>query len=312
MNHPHPDLPFPPKLKAKTLRIIALGGLGEVGRNMTVFEYESKLLIVDCGVLFPHESTPGIDLILPDFSYLKERMHDIEGIFLTHGHEDHIGALPYLLRERSDIKLIGSRLTLAFVTEKLKERRITSPTLLVKEKQKIKVGPFDLEFFAVNHSIPDALAVAIKTGAGTVLHTGDFKMDKVPLDGRTTDLEGFASLGKSGVDLFMVDSTNADIPGFTVAEKEIAPVLDQVIRETKKRVVVASFASHVHRVQQVIDVAVKNNRKVAYVGRSMVRNMQMAEELGFLRVPPDAIIEKDEIDDYGERSEEHTSELQSH
>ena len=301
MNHPHPDLPFPPKLKAKTLRIIALGGLGEVGRNMTVFEYESKLLIVDCGVLFPHESTPGIDLILPDFSYLKERMHDIEGIFLTHGHEDHIGALPYLLRERSDIKLIGSRLTLAFVTEKLKERRITSPTLLVKEKQKIKVGPFDLEFFAVNHSIPDALAVAIKTGAGTVLHTGDFKMDKVPLDGRTTDLEGFASLGKSGVDLFMVDSTNADIPGFTVAEKEIAPVLDQVIRETKKRVVVASFASHVHRVQQVIDVAVQNNRKVAYVGRSMVRNMQMAEELGFLRVPPDAIIEKDEIDDYGEK-----------
>jgi ribonuclease J len=258
-------------------------------------------LIVDCGVLFPHESTPGIDLILPDFSYLKERMHDIEGIFLTHGHEDHIGALPYLLRERSDIKLIGSRLTLAFVTEKLKERRITSPTLLVKEKQKIKVGPFELEFFAVNHSIPDALAVAIKTGAGTVLHTGDFKMDKVPLDGRTTDLEGFASLGKSGVDLFMVDSTNADIPGFTVAEKEIAPVLDQVIRETKKRVVVASFASHVHRVQQVIDVAVKNNRKVAYVGRSMVRNMQMAEELGFLRVPPDAIIEKDEIDDYGEK-----------
>ncbi len=301
MNHPHPDLGLPPKLAAKTLRIVALGGLGEIGRNMTVFEYEGQLLIVDCGVLFPSETQPGVDLILPDFSYLKERMGDIAAVFLTHGHEDHITALGYLLREREDIQVIGSALTLAFLKGKLRDHRISPIMVEVKEGQSRKVGPFDLEFIAVNHSIPDALAVAIKTPAGIVLHTGDFKMDQLPLDGRVTDLARFASLGQSGVDLFMVDSTNADIPGFTTSEREIMPVLERVIDGTKARVIVASFASHVHRIQQVIDIAYSKGRKVAFVGRSMVRNMTLAAEMGYLHIPPNTLLEPDEIESAGDK-----------
>ncbi|MEY3156554.1 MAG: hypothetical protein RLZZ291_625 [Actinomycetota bacterium] len=300
MNHPHPDLGLPPKLPAQTLRIVALGGLGEVGRNMTVFEYAGRLLIVDCGVLFPEENQPGVDLILPDFSYIRERLNDVEAVFLTHGHEDHISALGYLLRERENIPVIGSALTLAFSKGKLKEHRISPITIEVREGQKRKVGDFELEFIAVNHSIPDALAVAIKTPAGVVLHTGDFKMDQLPLDGRTTDLARFATLGESGVDLFMVDSTNADIPGFTTSEREIMPVLDRVIDSTKRRVIVASFASHVHRIQQVIDIAYTHGRKVAFVGRSMVRNMNLASEMGYLHIPPNTLLDIDEIDDAGD------------
>ena len=301
MNHPHPDLPYPAKLAAKTLRIVALGGLGEIGRNMTVFEYEGKLLIVDCGVLFPEESQPGIDLILPDFSYIIERLNDVEAIVLTHGHEDHIGAVPYLLREKQDIPIVGSKLTLAFIGAKLKERRITAPQIEVKAGMISDFGPFKLEFIAVNHSIPDALAVAIRTPAGLVLATGDFKMDQLPLDGRITDLPAFARLGAEGVDLFMVDSTNADVPGFTTPERDISPVLDRVIRQTERRVIVASFASHVHRVQQVIDVAESHGRKVALVGRSMVRNMKLAEDMGYLTVPAGLIIDAKDIESYGDR-----------
>ena len=301
MNHPHPDLPYPAQLAAKTLRIVALGGLGEIGRNMTVFEYAGELLIVDCGVLFPEESQPGIDLILPDFSYLNDRFKDIVAVVLTHGHEDHIGAVPYLLRERSDIPIIGSKLTLAFTQAKLKERRITAPLVEVAAGIVQKFGPFELEFVAVNHSIPDALAVAIKTPAGVVLHTGDFKMDQLPLDGRLTDLPAFARLGAAGVDLFMVDSTNADVPGFTTGEREILPILDRVFRSTNRRVIVASFASHVHRVQQVIDVAENHGRKVALVGRSMVRNMKLAQDLGYLKVPEGIMIDAKNIDDYGDQ-----------
>ena len=301
MNHPHPDLPYPAKLAAKTLRIVALGGLGEIGRNMTVFEYEGKLLIVDCGVLFPEESQPGIDLILPDFSYIIERLNEVEAIVLTHGHEDHIGAVPYLLREKQDIPIVGSKLTLAFIGAKLKERRITAPQIEVKAGMISDFGPFKLEFIAVNHSIPDALAVAIRTPAGLVLATGDFKMDQLPLDGRITDLPAFARLGAEGVDLFMVDSTNADVPGFTTPERDISPVLDRVIRQTERRVIVASFASHVHRVQQVIDVAESHGRKVALVGRSMVRNMKLAEDMGYLTVPAGLIIDAKDIDSYGDR-----------
>ena len=300
MNHPHPDLGLPPQLQDKTLRIVALGGLGEVGRNMTVFEYQGQLLIVDCGVLFPEENQPGVDLILPDFSYIRDRLRDVVAVFLTHGHEDHISALGYLLREREDIPVIGSALTLAFSKGKLKEHRISPINIEVREGQTRKVGPFDLEFVAVNHSIPDALAVVIKTPAGVVLHTGDFKMDQLPLDGRTTDLARFSSLGESGVDLFMVDSTNADIPGFTTSEREIMPVLDRVIGGTKRRVIVASFASHVHRIQQVIDIAFTHGRKVAFVGRSMVRNMSLAGEMGYLHIPPNTLIDIDEIDDAGD------------
>lgn len=301
MNHPHPDLPYPSKLAPKTLRIVALGGLGEIGRNMTVFEYEGKLLVVDCGVLFPEESQPGIDLILPDFEYIRERLDDVVAVALTHGHEDHIGAVPYLLRERSDIPIVGSKLTLAFTEAKLKERRITAPMVEVKAGMKQKFGPFELEFVAVNHSIPDALAIAIRTPAGLVLATGDFKMDQLPLDGRVTDLATFARLGEEGVDLFMVDSTNADVPGFTTAEREISPVLDRVIRQTERRVIVASFASHVHRIQQIIDVAESHGRKVAYVGRSMVRNMKLAEDLGYLHIPPNLIVDSKNLKDYGDK-----------
>jgi ribonuclease J len=298
MNHPHPNLSTPPQLVDGGLRIVALGGLTEIGRNMTVFEYKSKLLIVDCGVLFPEDNQPGIDLILPDFSYIRDRLDDVIGIFLTHGHEDHIGAVPYLLRERGDIAIYGSALTLALITAKLKEHRITPLIREVKEGGTEDVGPFTLEFVAVNHSIPDALAVVIHTGAGRVLATGDFKMDQLPLDGRVTDLRTFARLGEQGVDLFMVDSTNADVPGFTPSEREIMPALNQVISSTKRRVIVASFSSHVHRVQQIIDVAALHRRKVVFIGRSMVRNMKIAEDMGYLSIPPDLIIDAKDLDQY--------------
>jgi ribonuclease J len=298
MNHPHPNLSTPPKLVDGGLRIVTLGGLTEIGRNMTVFEYKSKLLIVDCGVLFPEDTQPGIDLILPDFSYIRDRLQDVIGIFLTHGHEDHIGAVPYLLRERGDIAIYGSALTLALITAKLKEHRITPLTREVREGGTEDVGPFTLEFVAVNHSIPDALAVVINTEAGRVLATGDFKMDQLPLDGRITDLRTFARLGEQGVDLFMVDSTNADIPGFTPSEREIMPALNRVISSTKRRVIVASFSSHVHRVQQVIDIAAQHGRKVVFIGRSMVRNMKIAEDMGYLHVPADLVIDAKDLDQY--------------
>ena len=281
----------PPALAPGTLRVTPLGGLGEIGRNMTTFEYDGKILIVDCGVLFPEEHQPGVDLILPDFEPIKHRLDDIVGVVLTHGHEDHIGAVPYLLKLKSDIPLIGSGLTLALIEAKLKEHRIKSYTLTVKEGQHERVGPFDLEFIAVNHSIPDALAVAIRTPAGVALATGDFKMDQLPLDGRLTDLRAFARLGEQGVDLFLVDSTNADVPGFTALERSIGPVLDQVIGKAPRRVIVASFASHVHRVQQVLDAAAAHGRRVALLGRSMVRNMTIADELGYLNVPEGILID---------------------
>ncbi|MFJ4997307.1 ribonuclease J [Microbacterium sp. NPDC088619] len=281
----------PAALEEGTLRVTPLGGLGEIGRNMTIFEFDGKILIVDCGVLFPEEHQPGVDLILPDFEPIKGRLDDIVGVVLTHGHEDHIGAVPYLLRLKSDIPVIGSGLTLALVEAKLKEHRIKAYTLTVKEGQREKVGPFDLEFIAVNHSIPDALAVAIRTPAGLVLATGDFKMDQLPLDGRITDLRAFARLGEEGVDLFLVDSTNADVPGFTPTERSIGPVLDQVIGKAPRRVIVASFSSHVHRVQQVLDAAAAHGRRVALLGRSMLRNMTIAEDLGYLKVPSGLLID---------------------
>ena len=287
----HLDLSAPPRLSRKGLRITPLGGLGEVGRNMTVFEHRGKLLIVDCGVLFPEESQPGIDVILPDFESIRHRLGDIEAIVLTHGHEDHIGGVPYLLKERPSIPVVGSRLTIAFLTAKLKEHRIVPKTVVVAEGDTKTFGPFDLEFLAVNHSIPDGLAVAIRTEAGLVLHTGDFKMDQFPLDGRLTDLPGFARLGSEGVDLFMTDSTNAEVPGFTISEENLAPAIDKVFRTAPRRIVVSSFASHVHRIQQVLDAAQRYNRKVAFVGRSMVRNMGIAEELGYLTVPKGLLVD---------------------
>lgn len=281
----------PPALAPGTLRVIPIGGLGEVGRNMTSYEYEGKILLVDVGVLFPEEHQPGVDLILPDFTPIRDRLDDVVGIVLTHGHEDHIGAVPYLLKLRQDIPIIGSTLTLALIEAKLKEHRITAQTRVVREGAREGIGPFDLEFIAVNHSIPDALAVAIRTPAGLVLHTGDFKMDQLPLDERITDLRAFARLGEEGVDLFLPDSTNADVPGFTALERDIGPVIESVIAKAERRVIVASFSSHVHRVQQVLDAAVANGRQVALVGRSMVRNMGIAADLGYLKVPDGVLID---------------------
>ncbi|MDP4676205.1 MAG: ribonuclease J [Candidatus Nanopelagicales bacterium] len=297
MTKMHFDLAVPPPLPPGTLRVFALGGLGQIGRNMTVFDYEGALLIVDCGVLFPEDFQPGVDLILPDFGPIEDRLDDVVGIVLTHGHEDHIGAVPYLLRLRSDIALIGSTLTLAFIESKLREHRIKAKTILVTEGEKLRLAPFDLEFLAVNHSIPDALAVAISTPAGVVLHTGDIKLDQLPLDGRITDLNGFARLGDAGVDLFLVDSTNADVPGFVPSERDIMPVLDSVFLKASGRVIVASFASHVHRIQQIIDTAALHGRKIAFVGRSMVRNMGLARDLGYLNIPATILVTLDELNE---------------
>jgi ribonuclease J len=297
VSHPHPELPAPPSLPDHGLRIVALGGIGEIGRNMTVFEHRGRLLIVDCGVLFPESEQPGIDLILPDFTYLRDRWNDVDALVLTHGHEDHIGAVPYLLREAPEVPLVGSRLTLALLEGKLQEHRIKPFTLEVKEGQIEQLGPFNCEFFAVNHSIPDALGLAIRTAAGTVLHTGDFKMDQIPLDGRITDLGGWARLGREGVDLLMSDSTNAEVPGFVTPEREIGPVLDEVVRGANRRIIVACFASHVHRVQQVLDIAHHHRRKVAFIGRSMVRNMGIARDLGYLRIPAGLITDLRDIEE---------------
>ncbi|MEV1145497.1 ribonuclease J [Micromonospora sp. NPDC049799] len=290
MTEAHIEADMPPPLPEGGLRIIPLGGLGAIGRNMTVFEYDGKLLIVDCGVLFPDVEQPGVDLILPDFAPILDRLGDVQAIVLTHGHEDHIGAVPYLLAHKPDIPLVGSQFTLALVEAKLAERRIQPYTLTVREGGRERLGPFECEFFAVNHSIPDALAVAIRTPAGLVLHTGDFKMDQLPLDGRITDLAGFARLGAEGVDLLLSDSTNAEIPGFVTPEREIGPVLDSIFAKAKGRIIVASFASHVHRVQQVFDSAAEHGRKVALIGRSMVRNMGIARDLGLLNIPAGLVI----------------------
>ncbi|MCQ1946877.1 MULTISPECIES: ribonuclease J [unclassified Arthrobacter] len=273
------------------MRVMNLGGLGEIGRNMTVFEFDGKLLIVDCGVLFPEEEHPGVNLILPDFTAIRDRLQDVVAVVLTHGHEDHIGGVPYLLRERSDIPIVGSKLTLAFIEAKLKEHRIKPKLIQVKEGDRRTIGGFDLEFLAVNHSIPDGLAIAIRTAAGMALHTGDFKMDQFPLDRRITDLTGFARLGVEGVDLFLTDSTNAEVPGFMASEKELAPAIDTVFRTAPRRIIVSSFASHIHRIQQVIDAAERYNRKVSFVGRSMIRNMTIAEELGYLKIPKGILVD---------------------
>jgi ribonuclease J len=257
---------------------------------MTVFEHAGRLLIVDCGVLFPEETQPGVDVILPDFTWIRDRLDKVEAIVLTHGHEDHIGGVPYLLRERADIPVVGSKLTLAFIAAKLKEHRITPVTREVTEGQRERFGPFDCEFVAVNHSIPDGLAVAIRTAAGLVLHTGDFKMDQFPLDDRITDLRAFARLGEEGVDLFLTDSTNAEVPGSRPPSASW-PGDPGGLPTAPRRIIVSSFASHVHRIQQVLDAAHDHGRKVAFVGRSMVRNMGIARDLGYLKIPKGLVVD---------------------
>ncbi|MBO0677037.1 ribonuclease J [Mycolicibacterium sp. S2-37] len=284
--------PTPPgPLAVGGLRVTALGGISEIGRNMTVFEHLGRLLVIDCGVLFPSHDEPGVDLILPDLRHIEDRLDLIEALVVTHAHEDHIGAIPFLLKLRPDIPVVGSKFTLALIREKCREHRIKPVFVEVAEGESSTHGVFECEYFAVNHSVPGCLAVALHTGAGTVLHTGDIKLDQLPLDGRPTDLPGMSRLGDSGVDLFLCDSTNADRPGVGPSESEIGPTLHRLIRGADGRVIVACFASNVDRVQQIIDAAVALGRKVSFVGRSMVRNMGIARELGYLKVEDSDILD---------------------
>ena len=285
------ELKPPGPLAPGGLRVTALGGISEIGRNMTVFEHLGRLLIVDCGVLFPTHDEPGVDLILPDLRHVEDRLDDVEALVLTHAHEDHIGAIPFLLKLRSDIPVVGSKFTLALVAEKCREHRIKPVFEEVDEGQSSTHGVFECEYFHVNHSIPGCLAIAIHTGAGIVLHTGDIKLDQLPLDDRPTDLPAMSRLGDAGVDLFLCDSTNSEIPGVGPSESEIGPNMHRLIRSAEGRVIVACFASNVARVQQIIDASVALGRRVSFVGRSMVRNMGIAKELGYLTVADDDVID---------------------
>ncbi|ORB24386.1 ribonuclease J [Mycolicibacterium parafortuitum] len=273
------------------LRVTAFGGIGEIGRNMTVFEHLGRLLVVDCGVLFPTHDEPGVDLILPDLRHIEGRLDDVEAIVVTHAHEDHIGAIPFVLKQRPDIPIVGSKFTLALVAEKCREHRLSPKLVEVSEGTKSTHGVFECQYFAVNHSIPGCLAIGIHTGAGTVLHTGDIKLDQLPPDGRPTDLPGMSRLGDAGVDLFLCDSTNSEIPGVGPSESEVGPALHRLIRGAEGRVIVACFASNVDRVQSIIDAAVALGRRVAFVGRSMVRNMGIARELGYLKVADEDVLD---------------------
>ena len=283
-------LPAPPKAPQNGLRIYALGGISEIGRNMTVFEYNGRLLIVDCGVLFPNSGEPGVDLVLPDFGPIEKRLDKVEALVVTHGHEDHIGAIPWLLKLRPDIPIYSSRFTNALISAKTHEHRQRPKLHEVNKDSEINVGPFHLRFWHVNHSIPECLGVSIKTGAGHVVMTGDIKLDQTPYDGKPTDLPALSRFGDEGIDLFMCDSTNATVPGISVSEAGIEETLTRLVSRAKQRVIIASFASNVSRVQMAVNAAVANGRKVAFNGRSMIRNMEIAEKMSLLKAPKGTIV----------------------
>jgi ribonuclease J len=284
----------PPPAPAGAVRIAFLGGLGEIGRNCTVVELDGARMLIDCGLAFPDADQPGVDIILPDFAWLAEEPERVVGVVLTHAHEDHMGALPYFLRD-FDVPVYGTRLSLGMLAAKLEEHDLAPSLVEVTPGQRTSLGPFDLELFAMSHSIPDGVAVALRTPAGTIVHTGDFKMDLTPIDGRPTDLGGLARLAADGVDLLLSDSTNADQPGFIPSEVEVGRALDDIFSAARRRIVVACFASHVHRVQQILDAAARLGRKVALVGRSMIRNMRVAGDLGYLRTPPGLLVPVEEL-----------------
>jgi ribonuclease J len=284
-----------------TLRIIPLGGLGEIGKNMTVFETEGGSLVLDAGLAFPRDEHLGVDLILPDFSYVRERAGTVHGVVLTHAHEDHVGALPYLLRETRVRDVFATRLTLGLVQSKLDEHGLLQEAVLHEirpEEGSVELGPFRLEFVRMAHSVPDNVAIVIETGAGRVLHTSDYKIDHTPVDGVKTDVGRLAELGNLGVDLLLGDSTNAERPGVTGSERLVGEAFRQIIPVRQGRILVASFASNVHRMQQAIDVAVEVGRKVCVVGRSMRKNINIARNLGYVSVPEGTLIRPSELDEF--------------
>jgi len=285
---------------AKKLRVLPLGGLGEIGKNMTVVEYDGRIVVVDTGLMFPTAEMPGIDLVLPDFSYLRERAEDIEAIVLTHGHEDHVGALPYVLREIGEPPVIyGGRLTIGMVRAKLDEHKLSdAPLEELPAGEKVALGPFALELIHLSHSIPDMRAVLIGTELGSVLITGDYKFDQTPVDGRPADISRLAEVGRDGLILLCGDSTNADRPGVAPSESSVGPALLETFSSCQGRIVVTSFASNIHRVQQVIDAAVKLERRVALVGRSMRKNFNIASNLGMAEAPPGLFIQPREIENF--------------
>lgn len=288
-----------PKPKTK-LKVIALGGLEEIGKNMTVLEYGNDIIIIDCGLAFPEDDMLGVDLVIPDITYLTKNVEKIRGIVLTHGHEDHIGALPYILKQLK-VPVFGTLLTLGLLENKLREHKMLEKTTLhtVVPGEKVKLGEMSVEFIHTNHSIADAVALAIQTPVGMVIHTGDFKVDYTPIDGEIIDLQRFAELGGKGVLLLMSDSTNAERKGFTMSEKNVGKVFERVFEETpKNRIMVATFSSNIHRIQQIINAAYMYGRKVAILGRSMVNAVKTASELDYLWIPPRTLIDISEIKNY--------------
>ncbi|MGE5417208.1 MAG: ribonuclease J [Acidobacteriota bacterium] len=280
------------------ISIIPLGGLGEIGKNMMVVRYQDSIVVIDAGLMFPEEELLGIDIVIPDISYLTENRDKVKAVLLTHGHEDHVGALPYLLKDL-DVPVYGSRLTLGLVEAKLKDNGIPKPHLMcVKPRDIVKIGPFDVEFIRVSHSIPDALAIAIHTPVGTVLHTGDIKLDQTTVDGELVDFRKFAELGEKGVLVMMSDSTNADKPGYTKSERVVGETFEELFRRCEGRIILTTFASNVHRIQQAITTAHRYGRKIAVVGRSILNNVNIARDLGYLEIPTGSWIEMEDINRY--------------
>ena len=289
--------PAKEKVSSSKLRVIPLGGLDAIGKNMTVFECDNDIILDDAGIMFPDDDHPGIDLILPDYTYILENAHKLRGIFITHGHEDHTGALPYLYKDLDmPVPIYGTKLTLGLIEGKFKEHRIkNAPLIEIKPGQTVNMGCFAVQFFSVNHSIPGAVGAFIQSPAGNVLHTGDFKLDQTPIDGVLTDFGALARFGEEGVDLMMSDSTNAMRKAFTPSEAEVGHALRSIISQAKGRVVIASFSSHIHRMQQICDAAVENGRKVVVTGRSMIQNTDIARNLGYLNISDENLIDAYEL-----------------
>ena len=283
---------------AEKLKIIPLGGLNEIGKNMTVFRYGNDMILLDAGLMFPEDDMLGIDLVIPDITYLVENQDKLRGIFLTHGHEDHIGALPYILKQL-DVPVYGTALTLGILEGRLEEAGVSTANLnAIKSGDRIRAGAFKLEFMRVNHSIPDAIGIAIHTPIGLIIHTGDFKIDQTPVDGQVMELNRFAEYGDRGVLLLMADSTNAERPGYTPSEKMVGETFDNEFRHAENRIIIATFSSNVHRIQQICDTAVRYKRKVAVIGRSMQNVVRISLELGYLKVSEGTIIDIDETRNY--------------